>query len=366
MPDCQPPSARLNALSLQKNIPVSITIELTRRCPLSCKHCYLPETRGRARPGRELQTEEWKNILGQMARAGGLYLVFTGGEPLLRPDLAELCWHARKLNFDVRVFSTGLGLTPELASELAAAGVSGFEVSLYGAPAVHDGITGLKGSLARSLSAARLLKNNGISVKIKAPLMDINFKEAGRLEKLAKREGFGISFDPVIAPANDGDKSALPLRLTGRRLASAIKRFGGQPPGAEMSAVPGKAPLPPFPAGFICGAGRNVCALDPAGNLYPCLQLPVKLGNLTRLPFKSVWKRSVWLKKWRKASVKDLKGCVFCPDRDYCSLCPGLSLLEEGDIFAPNKPACEIAAITRKVAGPGSMNKPEKRFLRLF
>jgi radical SAM protein with 4Fe4S-binding SPASM domain len=349
MPDCLP-SARLNALTLQKNIPVSVTIELTRRCPLSCRHCYLPETCGRARPGRELSTAQWEKILGQLARAGALYLVFTGGEPLLRSDLAELCRCAKKLAFDVRVFSTGLGLTPKLAAELAAAGVSGFEISLYGGPAVHDAITGQPGSQVRSLNAARLLKKNGIKVKIKTPLMDVNFKDAGRLEKLAKREGFGISFDPVIAPGNDGNKSVLPLRLTGRRLASAIKRFGGQPPGTAAIPVPGEIPLPPFPAGFICGAGRNVCAVDPAGNLYPCLQLPVKLGNLTRRPLGLIWKSAPWLKKWRKASVKDLKGCVSCPDSDYCSLCPGLSLLEEGDIFVPNKPACETAAIARRAA----------------
>lgn len=350
MPACQPPSVRLNAVSLQENIPVSVTIELTRRCQLACRHCYLPETRGRARPGRELSTAQWKKILGQLARSGGLYLVFTGGEPLLRPDLAELCRHARKLAFDVRVFSTGLGLTPELAAELAAAGVSGFEISLYGGPAVHDAITGLKGSRAGSLAAARLIKKNGIKVKIKAPLMDVNFKDAGRLEKIAAKEGFGISFDPVIVPGNDGDKAALPLRLSGRRLAAAVKRFGGRP--SSLPAEPGKPALPPFPAGFICGAGRNVCALDPAGNLYPCLQLPVKLGNLTRRTLKNVWESSNWLKKWRKASVKDLKGCVSCPDMDFCSLCPGLSLIEEGDIFAPNRSACEIAGITHRAAGP--------------
>ncbi len=343
------PSAELNAQTLARNIPVSVMAELTRRCPLSCRHCYLPETRGRVKPGLELSTAHWKKILDQLARAGALYLTFTGGEPLLRPDLAELCRHAKKLNFDVRVFSTGLGLTPELAGELAAAAVSGFEVSLYGGPAVHDAITGLRGSRVRSLAAARLLKKSGISVKIKAPLMDLNFKDAVRLEELARREGFGISFDPVLVPANDGDKSALAYRLSGPRLAYAIKRFGGQPPGAPSAdGAPG---LPPFPAGFICGAGRNVCAVDPAGNLYPCLQLPVKLGNLTRQSFNVIWKSAIWLKKWRKATIKDQKGCVSCPDIDYCSLCPGLSLLEEGSVFSPNQAACEIAAITRKAAG---------------
>ena len=130
MPECTP-SARLNAVTLKKNIPVSVTAELTRRCPLSCRHCYLPETRGRAEPAHEISTAQWKNIFKKLSGAGALYLTFTGGEPLLRPDLPELCRFAKELRFDVRVFSTGLGLTPALARELAAAGISGFEISFY-------------------------------------------------------------------------------------------------------------------------------------------------------------------------------------------------------------------------------------------
>ena len=188
MPDS--PSARLNSLTLAGNIPVAATLELTRRCPLSCLHCYLPETRGRVRAGAELTTAQWKSIISQLAGAGALYLVFTGGEPLLRPDLAELCRFATDLTLAVRIYSTGLGLTPAQAEEFKKAGVSAFELSLYGGPSAHDAITGVKGSFKRSLAAARLLKKAGLKVKLKTPLMKDNFLQAGRLRALAAREGF--------------------------------------------------------------------------------------------------------------------------------------------------------------------------------
>jgi radical SAM protein with 4Fe4S-binding SPASM domain len=213
---------------------------------------------------------------------------------------------------------------------------------------VHDGITGLKGSFAGSLAAVRLLKAAGVAVKIKVPLMNLNLGQAAFLKRQAGKEGCGISFDPVIAPANDGDRAALKYRLSGPELRKAVAHLS--PSGAEAgpaAQVPGSADA----WDFLCGAGRNVCAVDPAGNLYPCLQLPVKLGNLTRSGFAALWRGFAWLKKWRSAGLKDLKDCGACPDIEFCSRCPGISLLEEGDAFAPNRPACELAAALRKKYG---------------
>jgi radical SAM protein with 4Fe4S-binding SPASM domain len=340
------PSARLNALTLARNIPVSATIELTRRCPLSCAHCYLPETRGRAVPGRELTTTQWKKVMDRLAAAGTLYLVFTGGEPLLRADLPELCLYASELKFNTRIFSTGHGLTPPLARRLKKAGVAGFEISFYGSEAFHDELTGRSGAFSASLAAARLLKKAGIPVKMKMPLMRGNIGLAGRLKALARREGFSISFDPVITAANDGDRAALPLRLPPADLARAVRLLGRPPEPCVPTPAPGEV-SPQYD--FLCGAGRNVAAVGPDGELHPCLQLPVRLGNILKRSFRAIWGGSPWLKKWRKAGAAELKECAACPDAAYCSRCPGISLVEEGDVFAPNKPACALAAAYRKL-----------------
>lgn len=341
----QTPSARLNDITLARNIPVFVTIELTRRCPLSCRHCYLPETRGRAKPGRELGTVQWKKVISSLARAGGLYLVFTGGEPLLRADLPELCAYASARGFSVRVFSTGLPLDAVMAGRLAAAGLAAFEISFYGPPAAHDKVTGLRGSFERSLAAARLLKRTGVAVRMKTPLMRGNLRWAGWLRELAGREGFSISFDPVLAPANDGDGAPLRLRLPAAGLAAALRL--DPPSRRRVQSVP-----PSAGADLVCGAGRNVCSVAPDGTLSPCLQLPVKLGSLAARPFGKIWKGSAWLKKWRRTGAGDLPVCSGCKDKDFCARCPGISLLERGDVLAPNSQACAMAAAMRRLHGP--------------
>lgn len=348
-------AARLNDLTLRRNIPAAVTIELTRRCPLACAHCYLPETRGRSRvrAGRELSTLQWKKILDQLAEAGSLYLVLTGGEPLLRPDLVELCLYARELNFDVRIYSSGLGLDCAMAGALKKAGISAVELSVYGRPAVHGKITGHPGSFRATMASAKMLKKAGIAVKLKTPLMKSNFKDLRWLLGLAKRNDCEIAFDPVIAPANDGDKGNLRLRLNKTDLAEVIGmlkkhtlqgrkaqsvRHKSQVSGRPSSLIPD-----PLSFDFVCGAGRNVAAIDPYGNLSPCLQLPVKLGNVLKIPFSVLWKASPWLQKWRVLKTGDLKQCRDCADLSACNRCPGVSLLEEGDVLAPNRSACEMA-----------------------
>ncbi|HBE87848.1 MAG TPA: hypothetical protein DDW67_01735 [Elusimicrobia bacterium] len=330
--------AELNRASLEKNIPLTAVIELTRRCPLSCVHCYLPETRGRARPGRELSARQWRGIFRELAGLGCMNLVLTGGEPLLRPDLPETVSAASALGFGVTVFTTGLPASAAGLRALKKAGVASFELSLYGRPAVHDSITGLEGSQARTLAAARLMKKTGFKVKIKSPLMTLNSGEARYIAGTARREGFEYSFDIALAPGNDGDRSALGMKLSAARLEKLLKLPSLRP-----------EPNPEGAAGdFICGAGRNTVAFAPDGTVYPCLQLPIALGKAGRTPLARIWKNSGWLRWWRSRRRRHIKRCRSCRLWDICSRCPGLALLEDGGLMGPSSQACRAAGSLKK------------------
>src|SRR2546428_12060771 len=92
-------------------IPLSVHIDLTMRCNERCIHCYRVIER---RP--ELTTEELKALLEDVARAGTLYLTFSGGAVFLRQDLFELIEPARRLRFDVRLKSNALLGAPATAA----------------------------------------------------------------------------------------------------------------------------------------------------------------------------------------------------------------------------------------------------------
>lgn len=334
--------AGLNRASLAGNIPLTAAVEITRRCPLSCVHCYLPETRRRARPGRELSAARWLKVFRDLAGLGSMNLVLTGGEPLLRPDLPEIAGGAAALGFGVTVFTTGLPASAAKLRALKKAGVSCFELSFYGRPAVHDAITGLKGSQRRTLAAAVRMKRMGFKVKLKCPLMAPNAGEAPYILRTAREEGFGYSFDIALAPGNDGDKASLSLVLPAGRLEKLLRLPALRP---EPNPERGGADL-------VCGAGRNTVAIAPDGTVYPCLQLPLALGNAAKTPLSRIWRGSPRLRWWRSLRRTRLKKCRSCRLWGICPRCPGLAWLEDGDLMGPSSQACRTALISSRLFKP--------------
>jgi MoaA/NifB/PqqE/SkfB family radical SAM enzyme len=113
------PIRSLFELAEARHVPLNMMLELTYRCNERCLHCYLPETQGARDPraADELTFEEWSRVLGELAEAGTLYVIFTGGEVLLRHDLGRILARARELAFSVEVFTNATLLTPEIADE---------------------------------------------------------------------------------------------------------------------------------------------------------------------------------------------------------------------------------------------------------
>src|SRR5207248_2806393 len=158
---------RLIARTVRKRLPLSVQFDLTYRCNERCVHCYLDHD-----DHGELTTEEVKDVLDQLAAAGTLFLVFSGGELLLRHDFFELLAYARALQFDVKLKSNAVLIKRAEAIRIRDLGVRQVQVSIYShRPEIHDAITKVPGSLERSLHAIRLLKAEGLHVAMANVLM---------------------------------------------------------------------------------------------------------------------------------------------------------------------------------------------------
>jgi AdoMet-dependent heme synthase len=340
--------------SIAGSVPLGVHFDITYRCNERCVHCYLDhEDYG------ELETSEVKRILTQLAAAGTLMLTFSGGEIFLRNDFFELLEFARSLHFDIALKSNALMITAPRAARLKELGVRQVQISIYSAESnIHDAITKVRGSFARSLQAIRFLKSQGLRVKIACPLMKQNLSGLQRLRALAKELGVPYLIDMTITPKLDGDTSPVALRNSAEDLMNVVRdeTLAGKPMPdialafASGSAVSSGVELDPY-EGIPCSAGHNTCYISPYGEVYPCVQMPIPAGNLRKESFAEIWKRSPQFERVRSIRENDLPVCAACGIRKYCERCPGLAHMEGGDLLGAYDRACELAEMKARIAG---------------
>ncbi len=141
-------------------LPLWLLAELTYRCPLQCPYCSNPLDF--AEQGKELSTEQWFKVFREAREMGAAQLGFSGGEPLVRQDLAELIAEARKLGFYTNLITSGIGLTEQKISDFKKAGLDHIQISFQASDEqVNNLLAGSKKAFAQKLEMARAVKAHG-------------------------------------------------------------------------------------------------------------------------------------------------------------------------------------------------------------
>jgi radical SAM protein with 4Fe4S-binding SPASM domain len=325
-----------------QRVPFSGSLALTHRCNLDCLHCYAREDAGPdASP--ELAAAQWQGIIGEIRDAGCLYLLLTGGEPLLREDFSEIYSCAKKSGFLVTVFTNGtlfsdriLGLFRDLPPRLV-------EISLYGAsPQTHDRVTGVPGSFVLARRGIERLAALGVRVGLKSVMMTLNIAEFSAIEDLARGMGASFRMDPAIFPSLAGDRSPLDLRVpAGQAVAREFSdpgrardwrgfysRFRGVPSGSSV---------------YSCAAGMSTFHVDPRGVLYPCVMAARRGYPLAGSSFRRRWQEDMPLV--RADLIAADSPCYGCERKPVCGYCPGFFELENGDEKVPSAYLCEVGRL---------------------
>ncbi len=321
----------------------SVHWELTYRCNLRCTHCYVvkPGDPGFKAPGPELSTEECKDIIDQLAEENALNITFSGGEALTRPDFFEIARHARRRRFAVRLLTNGTLITPPVADELAALNPVRVEMSVYGAKAeTHDGITQVSGSFERTMRAFRLLGERGVHTAVKTPLMKENIGQFNEIRALAEEFGAVFRYDITITPKDNGCRSPLQHRLSDEDLLWLFRQ--------EVDPEKWK-PISLKADDHVCNSGRNIITIDPYGSVFPCVQVRMLAGNLRQQPLQAIWRESAVLREMREITWAQFPVCFSCELREFCFRCPGLALVEDGDLLGPSSIACREARLRHQV-----------------
>lgn len=322
----------------------SAMLELTHACPCRCVHCYLHRARG-----DELTTAEVVDLLRQLREMGTINLGITGGEPMVRADLWEILAAAHREHFFVTLLTTGLLIGPEQAVLLREHGVRSVEISLLGATApTHDAIMRRRGAFDHAVRAAELLRWEGLLVCFKTTVLRPNQYELPAMAALAARLGVEFSANAIVAPRTDGGRVPQRSALSEdevARLDPALLQGGLIP---DEDTVAG--------AVLVCRAGSTVAGFSPRGDVYPCILMPARVGNVRQARLDELWRRRPhpFLERLRAARPEDAAACHGCSLRRQCRRCPGVAYLEEGELLLPSPSACAEARGRARAVAPGS------------
>jgi Fe-coproporphyrin III synthase len=157
-----------------------------RRCNLRCAHCY-SQSRDIEYSG-ELTTAEGLRLLDDLAAFGVPVVLFSGGEPLLRPDLLDLIAHARARNLRAVVSTNGTLISDDLAHRLHEVGLSYVGVSLDGLEETNDRFRGVPGAFAQALEGIRTCRRAGLKVGLRFTLNRRNVQDLDGIFDLLERE----------------------------------------------------------------------------------------------------------------------------------------------------------------------------------
>jgi len=377
--------------------PFLVLFELTRACELACRHCRAEAKRDR--DPDELTADEVAAVLDDLAALGSPrpIVVFTGGDPLLRPDLIELVRHGVQAQLAVSVAPAGTPhASPTALRALRGAGVTTVSFSLDGArPETHDDFRHTQGSFNWTVAACTAARQAGLRLQLNTTVTADTVHELPELLRLARQLTVGLWSVFFLVPTGRGNAlrplpaeeiedtleflydaaAVIPLKTTEapqyRRIV--LRHGAGAPvdraargplygelhdrltaleiplPAPEAArptdAAPGRRRRPPL----VVGDGRGVVFVSSRGDVQPSGFLPLAAGNVRRRPLPEIYSDSELFRALRDPDRLDGR-CGRCEYREPCGGSRARAYAASGDPFAED-PGCPHQPAARRTAG---------------
>jgi pyrroloquinoline quinone biosynthesis protein E len=333
--------------------PLALIAEITHRCPLHCVYCSNPlELISRK---EELATADWLRVFGEAAALGVLHLHLTGGEPLARPDLAELIEGARQSHLYTNLITSGIGLSRERLAQLVAAGLDHIQLSFQDSSAGHaNWIAGARAH-AHKIELAGWIRSHRIAFTVN---LVVHRQNIAHLEEMVAAlealhpDRMEVAHAQYYGWALQNRSALLPTRAQLDRalavVAAAEERLRGK---VRIDMV-----VPDYharyPKACMGGWGRQLMLIDPAGRALPCHAAGVipgmRFDNVREHTLDWIWQSSEAFRKFRGEEWMP-EPCRSCDRRreDFGG-CRCQAFLLTGDAGATD-PVCELAPLHRLI-----------------
>ena len=335
----------------------AIQFELTSRCNERCIHCYIPN--GKKNHGFDMPTEKVKSIIDEFAEMGGQHVTLSGGEVFMHKDIIPIMQYCREKDMRISILSNLISLKDEQIPAIKEANISLLQTSLYSMdPTIHDAITTMPGSHAKTKANLEKLIAADIPCQISCPSMKINYNGYVDVLKYAQSMKIKAYTDYMIKAQADFDTSNLAnrpsLEETEELLRDIIEydidyknlTLQQMSKSEEQRIDPEKFAKQP-----LCSVGINDFCITANGDVYPCSGWQALIcGNVYKQSLKDIWENSPQFKELRKITQASFPKCLTCEARDYCHVCLVQNYNESnGDMFKINQHYCDVAFMNKRL-----------------
>lgn len=329
-----------------KRTPLFGEFELTARCNLKCKMCYIcrPENDTDARR-KEWTASEWIGLAKKAHDAGMLYLLLTGGEVFIREDFKEIYEEIAGLGLIISLNTNATMITPKLARWLGRIPPNILTVTLYGASKeTYKEVCGDESGYERTLRGIDLLMEEGIRVQVRTTIIRKNMADYMKMQELALSRGLELGIGNYVSPRRedllmDPVKERLSpveflrfLSGIGYDLSKACEDDRSEQGIYLSRQEEAKSP-------FFCSCGKCDFWITWDGRMTPCALLGEPSVKVSPKHFKDNWERFQSLCE----KVPSCAQCKACGHRDSCMTCPARLKIETGSFHQPAPYLCAIA-----------------------
>ena len=354
---------RMRIAAGRQRVPLIGTFELTARCNLGCRMCLVRRDAGdRDAAAREPSAEAWIGMATQARDHGLLFLLLTGGEPLLRPDFWRMYEAFTGMGFVLTLYTNGTLVGDAEAERFGRSPPGRVLVTLYGAsPETYEAVCGNAAAFDRTVAGVRRLKEAGVNVQVRATVCRENVSDLDAMDAIARdltgRDRIETSMmlsPPVRGAATD----AAGLRLSPEEMVGLQRRDVACDPEADGSATAVSEILTSASVGrpslnapvrippMFCSGGRGSFWLAWDGRMLPCALMHHPFARPFETGFASAWKDLVAA----TGRIPGADACQDCAHRPFCSVCPGRLQAETGDFTRLSPHVCRTAELIHSMA----------------
>lgn len=339
---------KLTAIADANFLPLGGGMELLPNCNMQCRMCFIHKAGSNT--AKLLRAADWLRIAEQMQKAGVLFLLLTGGEPLLHPDFKEIYLALRKMGFVLTVNSNGTLINEAWADFFAENPCRRLNITLYGGSnETYAALCGNPNGFAQITRAIRLLKERSVNMRLNMTLTRENRNDLEKMVLLARQ--FDLPFVPAtyMYPPRDAESLARfsasrmsPREAAETRLKATFLRNPDAVPSEQakllLDSILGPVGFVSFNKGFHCRAARSSFWINWEGYLSPCTMIDSPKEYLREKPFEPAWKDMVQAVH----RLSQCQACSTCRKRIFCQSCAAACLAETGSFCDKPQYLCDV------------------------